>query len=55
MDAQRFKFNPRHKVRQVARTLVVRLGLTWLAIVLAVGVWQGYGPWLLSGGARDVF
>lgn len=59
MDAQRPipKFRPkfRPKVSQVARTLVVRLGLAWLTIVLAIGVWQGYGPWLLGGGGGDAF
>jgi hypothetical protein len=26
----------------------VRLAATWLALLLALGLWQGYGAWLLS-------
>ena len=33
----------------------VRLVVAWLLVVLAVGLWQGYGAWLLNGGAGDVF
>ena len=50
MDAQK----PNLEVSHVT-PLVVRLAGAWLAIVLAVGLWQGYGQWLLSGGAGDVF
>jgi hypothetical protein len=28
---------------------VVRVAVAWLAAVLAVGLWQGYGVWLFSG------
>jgi hypothetical protein len=37
------------------RPLVVRLAILWLAAVLAVGLWQAYGEWLLSGGASHVY
>jgi len=57
MDAQQFESNSRPKAkpkaRQAPQTILVRLGLAWLAIVLAAGVWQGYGS-LLSGGGGNV-
>jgi hypothetical protein len=28
--------------------------VTWLAVVLALGLWQAYGAWLLSGGSGHV-
>jgi len=50
MDAQQLESEARH----AARPLVVRLVLTWLFIVLAIGLWQAYGMWLLSGARGDV-
>jgi len=32
------------------KPLVVRLVTGWLIIVLVVGLWRGYGRWLLGGG-----
>jgi len=51
MDAQQLKT----RSRQVTRALVVRLVVAWLAIVLGIGLWQGYGVWLLGGGGGDAF
>ncbi len=51
MDAQQL----RTRSRRVTRTLVVRLVVAWLAIVLGIGLWQGYGAWLLGGGGGDAF
>jgi hypothetical protein len=51
MDAQELKPGS----SQSMRPLAVRLGVAWLSVLLAIGLWQGYGPWLLSGGAGDVF
>jgi len=31
------------------KPLIVRLVTVWLAVLLVVGLWQGYGAWLLSG------
>jgi hypothetical protein len=31
--------------------LVVRVVAAWLAALLAVGLWQGYGAWLFGIGA----
>jgi len=33
------------------RPLVARLAIAWLAIVLALGLWQAYGAWLFGSGA----
>jgi cytochrome c-type biogenesis protein CcmH/NrfG len=33
---------------------VVRLVVAWLAAVLALGLWQAYGAWLLSSVAGHV-
>jgi hypothetical protein len=35
--------------------LAVRLLVAWLSVLLAIGLWQGYGPWLLSLRVGDVF
>jgi hypothetical protein len=32
---------------QVSRS--VRLVTAWLAVLLALGLWQGYGVWLFGG------
>ena len=45
MDAQEKK--PRSD--RFMRPLVVRLVTVWLAVVLLMGLWQGYGAWLLGG------
>jgi hypothetical protein len=45
MDAQQLK----PEVRRRARPQIARFVAVWLAIVLAIGLWQGYGRWLLSG------
>ena len=47
MDAQELKPGSPRGVRPLA----VRLWVTWLAALLALGLWQGYGAWLLGGGA----
>jgi hypothetical protein len=45
MDAQELKpVSTRHS------RLLARLAVAWLAAVLAVGLWQAYGEWLLTGG-----
>lgn len=44
MDAH--ELNP--EVSRAPRALVDRLAAVWLALLLAVGLWQGYGGWLLS-------
>lgn len=43
MDAQEQK--PRSEY--FTRPLVVRLAGVWVALVLVLGLWQGYGAWLL--------
>jgi hypothetical protein len=37
-----------------ARLRVARFVVAWLAAVLAAGLWQAYGAWLLGGGAGRV-
>jgi hypothetical protein len=51
MDAQELKPGSSHGVR----LLLVRLVVAWLSVLLAIGLWQGYGLWLLNRGAGDVF
>ena len=34
---------------KVAKPWVVRVVNGWLGILLACGLWQGYGAWLLGG------
>jgi cytochrome c-type biogenesis protein CcmH/NrfG len=51
MDAHELKPVPSHGVRP----LVVCLVVTWLAAVLAFGLWQAYGAWLLGGGSGRAF
>jgi hypothetical protein len=51
MDAQQSKLD----ASRDRRPWVVRLVVAWLAIVLATGLWQGYGRWLLSSGGGNVF
>jgi hypothetical protein len=41
----------RMKSGYFTRPLVVRVVAAWLAAVLVVGLWQGYGAWL-SGGSH---
>jgi len=48
MDAQ-------SKPTCVARSRERRLALLLLALVLASGLWEGYGRWLLSGGGGDAW
>ena len=36
------------------RPLVFRLVVAWLAVVLTVGLWQGYAQWLLGSGGAHV-
>jgi hypothetical protein len=31
------------------KPLIVRFATAWLAILLLVGLWQGYGAWALGG------
>jgi hypothetical protein len=33
---------------QVVKLLVVRVVTGWLVFLLAFGLWQGYGAWLLG-------
>jgi len=51
MDAQEQKPDSSSGVRP----LVVRLVAAWLAGVLAIGLWQAYGAWLLSGGPGHAY
>jgi len=48
MDAQTQK----PEVTRAPRPLAVGLAAAWLALLLAVGLWQGYGQWLLSEVSR---
>jgi hypothetical protein len=32
---------------------VTKVVATWLVALLAIGLWQGYGPWLLDHGLLD--
>jgi len=36
------------------RPLIARWLVAWLAVVLGVGLWQGYGQWLLGDGGAHV-
>lgn len=49
MDAQELKL----EVKRIAPR-VERLVIVWLAAVLAFGLWQGYGVWLLGRGGSHV-
>jgi hypothetical protein len=51
MDAQQSK----PEIRQHTRPLLARLAVSWLALLLAVGLWQGYGRWFLRMGGVDAF
>jgi hypothetical protein len=48
-----------HELKPVSsrgvRSLAARLAVAWLAGWLALGLWQAYGAWLLSGEAGRVF
>ena len=55
MVAQRSTFKASFRNQWLMRTLVARGVAAWLVLVLAAGLWQGYGEWLLKGGAGDVF
>lgn len=50
MDAQAHK----PEVTRAARPLVVRLAIAWLSLLLATGLWQGFGEWLLSEAGSHV-
>ena len=43
MDAHELK----PEISRATRPVVVRLVVAWFAVWLAVGLWQGYGVWLL--------
>ena len=43
MDAQERK----PEVTRAPRPLVAGLAGAWLVLLLAVGLWQGYGHWLM--------
>jgi hypothetical protein len=45
MDAQERKLGAQRRTRP----LIVRLVAACLAVLLAAGLWQGYGAWLLDG------
>ena len=49
MDAQELKPGSPHGVRPLPRLVIA-----WLSVLLAIGLWQGYGLWLLNGGTGDV-
>ena len=55
MDAQQPMFKARFKNPAFMRALVVRVIEAWLALVLAIGLWQGYGAWLVNSRGGDVF
>jgi hypothetical protein len=42
------------EVTRTTRVAVVRLAAAWLALLLAIALWQGYGEWLLSGAGGHV-
>lgn len=44
MDAQAQK----PEAARAPRPLVAGLAAAWLALLLVVGLWQGYGRWLLG-------
>ena len=50
MDAH--ELNP--EVTRVTRPRVVWLAAAWLSLLLAVGLWQGYGVWLLGKAGSHV-
>ena len=54
MDAQQSTFKAAFKNQWYARPLFARIVAAWLALVLATGLWQGYGEWLSKGGVGDV-
>ena len=55
MDAQEPELELKRDTRSPdVRPIVFRWVVAWLAIVLAVGLWQGYGQWLLGGGGAHV-
>jgi len=45
---------PKLELSRDARPIVVRLVIAWLAVLIALGAWQGYGQWLLGGAAAYV-
>jgi len=49
MDAPEPELESKRGRSPNVRPLVVRLVVAWLAVVLGVGLWQGYGQWLLGG------
>ena len=55
MDAQQSTSRTPFRNPWFTRPLVARIVAAWLVLVLAAGLWQGYGEWLLKGGAADVF
>jgi hypothetical protein len=38
----------------IYRPLIHRICVAWLAGLVALGLWQGYAKWLLSGGVAHV-
>lgn len=54
MDAQQSTFKGPFRNPWFTRPLFSRIVTAWLAFVLAAGLWQGYGEWLLKGGGGDV-
>ena len=47
-------FEAKRESRSVVRPIVFRLVVAWLAVVLAVGLWQGYADWLFSSDGAHV-
>ena len=45
MDAR----EPKPRSDRFSRPLIIRLTGACLALVLLIGLWQGYGAWLLGG------
>jgi hypothetical protein len=55
MDAQRTSVGLKPMPRPRFGKKLVRLFAAWLIVVLAIGLWQGYVVWLLSGGGGHAF
>jgi hypothetical protein len=49
MDAQEPEPSSERITRRTTQPIFVRCVAAWLAVVLVLGLWQGYGAWLLGG------
>ena len=43
-----------HTRRFTHRVFFQRMGIAWLAALIALGLWQGYAQWLLDGTGAHV-